>query len=107
MRKFLLHDVQDLESIPRCFLRSFGRGIAAVIFVTGAIVFPASAQDSKAEDAYEAAAGLFNLGLWEQAAVAYEKYFENYPNDTLAGHAHYGLGLCYFNRKNTLKPQKS
>ena len=106
MRKFLFHNALDFESVPRCFLRSFGKGVAVVIFITGAIVFPVPAQDSKAEAAYEAAAGLFNLGLWEQATVAYEKYFEDHPNDTLASHAHYGLGLCYFNQKRYAEAAK-
>ena len=72
--------------------------VVAVIFIAGAIASPA--QDTKAEAAYEAAAGLFNLGLWEQSAVAYREYFKKYPKHTLSGHARYGLGLCYFNMKN-------
>ena len=82
-----------------CYLRLFTGMIAAAIFIVGAGKFSVSAQDSRAEAAYEAAAGLFNLGLWEQSAAAYKEYFKKHPRHTLAGHAHYGLGLCYFNMK--------
>ena len=58
------------------------------------------AADKDAEAAYEAAAGLFNLGLWKEAADGYKEYFQKHPRHSLAGHAHYGLGLCYFNMKN-------
>ena len=58
------------------------------------------AADKEAEAAYEAAAGLFNLGLWKEAADGYKEYFKKHPRHNLAGHAHYGLGLCYFNMKN-------
>ena len=85
-------------SIFRSRLHSVHGVVAAVILVIGAI--PSPAQDTKAEAAYEAAAGLVNLGLWEQAAVAYKEYFKNHPKHALAGHAHYGLGLCYFNMKD-------
>ncbi len=87
-------------STLRSSLHSFFGVVAIAIFITGGVVFPSSAQDSKAEDAYEAAAGLFNLGLWEQAAAAYKEYFKKHPKHTLAGHAHYGLGLCYFNLRD-------
>ena len=60
---------------------------------------PLSAQDKKAEEAYEAAAFLFNQGEWEQAAAGYREYFKKHPKHSLAGHAHYGLGLCHFNQK--------
>ena len=82
-----------------CYLRLFTRMIAVAIFIAGAGKHSVSAQDSRAEAAYEAAAGLFNLGLWEQSAAAYNEYFKKHPRHTLAGHAHYGLGLCYFNMK--------
>ncbi|SVE45869.1 uncharacterized protein METZ01_LOCUS498723, partial [marine metagenome] len=82
----------------RSCIHPFNRIVAVVIFVTGVIASPA--QDTKAAAAYEAAAGLFNLGLWEQATVAYKEYFKKHPKHTLAGHAHYGLGLCYFNMKD-------
>jgi len=84
----------------RCYLQSFTWVVAAAIFIHGGSVFTATAQDSKAEAAYEAAAGLFNVGLWEQAAAAYKEYFKKHPRHTLAGHAHYGLGLCHFNMKD-------
>jgi len=87
------------EWVPRYFLRVLHQYLATVLLILGTLVNSASAQDSKAEDAYEAAAGLFNLGLWEQAATAYKEYFKKHPGHTLAGHAHYGLGLCYFNMK--------
>ncbi len=99
MRRTYFRNILNFECVPRCFLRLLPRGIAIVLFALGTLVYPASAQDSKAEDAYEAAAGLFNLGLWEQAATAYKEYFKKHPGHTLAGHAHYGLGLCYFNMK--------
>ena len=82
----------------RYLLQSIHGIVVAVILVTNATV--SSAQDTKAEAAYEAAAGLVNLGVWEQAAIAYKEYFKKHPKHTLAGHAHYGLGLCYFNMKN-------
>ena len=88
----------SILSTFRSRLHSFHGIVAAVIFVTGAIASPA--QDTKAEAAYEAAAGLANLGLWEQSAIAYKEYFKKHPKHTLAGHAHYGLGLCYFNMKD-------
>tara|TARA_Y100000588_G_scaffold160117_1_gene174117 strand:- start:17615 stop:20353 length:2739 start_codon:yes stop_codon:yes gene_type:complete len=74
--------------------------LAAVGFVFGPGQAGVRAQDSEAEAAYEAAAGLFNLGLWEQAAAAYKEYFKKHPRHTLAGHAHFGLGLCHFNMKD-------
>ena len=49
----------------RCYLRLFTGMIAVAIFIAGAGKYSVSAQDSRAEAAYEAAAGLFNLGLWE------------------------------------------
>ncbi|MDG2214301.1 MAG: tetratricopeptide repeat protein, partial [Verrucomicrobiota bacterium] len=61
---------------------------------------PAWADDQAGDAAYEAAAGLFNLGLWEQSAAAYQEYFDKHPRHSLAGHAHYGLGLAYFNLKD-------
>ncbi len=88
----------DISSTFRSCIHPFNGIVAVVIFVTGVIASPA--QDTKATAAYEAAAGLFNLGLWEQATVAYKEYFKKHPKHTLAGHAHYGLGLCYFNMKD-------
>jgi len=73
--------------------------LAAVVLLSGVGRATAWAKDSEAEAAYEAAAGLFNLGLWEQAAKAYKEYFKKYPRHSLAGHAHFGLGLCHFNMK--------
>ena len=55
----------------RYLLQSIHGIVVAVILVTNATV--SSAQDTKAEAAYEAAAGLVNLGLWEQAAIAYQE----------------------------------
>ena len=98
MKRYL--HMMVIFSTLRSSLHSFFGVVAIAIFITGGVVFPSSAQDSKAEDAYEAAAGLFNLGLWEQAAAAYKEYFKKHPKHTLAGHAHYGLGLCYFNLKD-------
>ena len=59
---------------------------------------PLAAQDKEAEAAYEAAAALFKLDLWEQAAAGYREYFKNHPKHALAGHAHHGLGLCHHRR---------
>ena len=77
----------------------WGAVLAAVVLLSGVGRATAWAKDSEAEAAYEAAAGLFNLGLWEQAAKAYKEYFKKYPRHSLAGHAHFGLGLCHFNMK--------
>ena len=99
MRRIYFRNLLSHEWAPRCFLRLLHQYIAIVLLTLGTLVNPVSAQDSKAEAAYEAAAGLFNLGLWEQAATAYKEYFKMHPGHTLAGHAHYGLGLCYFNMK--------
>ena len=83
----------------RCFRFFTGMVVSAFLFA-GAGKFTMSAKDTEAEAAYEAAAGLFNLGLWEQAAAAYKEYFKKHPQHTLAGHAHFGLGLCHFNMKD-------
>jgi len=63
------------------------------------LITPAKADDKQAAAAYNAAAGLFNTGLWDNAAKGYEEYLKNHPRHELAGHGHYGLGLCYFNLK--------
>ena len=60
---------------------------------------PAQADDKQAAAAYNAAAGLFNARLWDNAAKGYEEYLKNHPRHELVGHGHYGLGLCYFNLK--------
>ena len=58
------------------------------------------AADKAGDAAYEAAAGLFNLGLWKQASESYKEYFAKHPRHPLAAHGHFGLGLCYFNLKD-------
>ena len=59
-----------------------------------------NAADKAGDAAYEAAAGLFNLGLWRQASESYKEYFAKHPRHPLAAHGHFGLGLCYFNLKD-------
>ncbi len=59
-----------------------------------------NAADKAGDAAYEAAAGLFNLGLWKQASESYKEYFAKHPRHPLAAHGHFGLGLCYFNMKD-------
>ncbi len=61
---------------------------------------PLAGQDKEAEAAYEGAAGLFQLELWDQAAAGYREFFKKHPKHALAGHAHHGLGLCHFNMKD-------
>ena len=61
---------------------------------------PLAAQNKEAEAAYEGAAGLVQLQLWEQAVKAYHEYFQKFPKHEMAGHAHHGLGLCHFNMKD-------
>ena len=58
-----------------------------------------NAADKAGDAAYEAAAGLFNLGLWKQASESYKEYFAKHPRHPLVAHGHFGLGLCYFNLK--------
>ncbi len=81
---------------------TFGRYLYIVALVLVLLVIPQSirADDKAGDAAYEAAAGLFNLGLWKQATAAYQEYFSKHPRHSLAGHAHYGLGLSYFNLKD-------
>ena len=81
---------------------TFGRYLNVVTLLLVLLVSPQSirADDKAGDAAYEAAAGLFNLGLWKQAAAAYQEYFGKHPRHSLAGHAHFGLGLSYFNLKD-------
>ena len=81
---------------------SLNRPIGWLALALAMLVAPAplSAQDKKAEAAYEAAAFLFTQGQWEQAVVGYREYFKKHPKHRFAGHAHYGLGLCHFNQKD-------
>jgi TolA-binding protein len=79
-------------------VRSLGGLVLALALLARPGLLPA--QDKEAEAAYEAAAGLFNLGLWAEAAAGYREYFKKHPKHPLAGHAHYGLGLCHFNLKD-------
>ncbi|MDC0219429.1 tetratricopeptide repeat protein [Verrucomicrobia bacterium] len=62
--------------------------------------FTISAQNKAAEAAYEGAAGLVQLQLWDKAAKGYLEYFQKFPKHEMAGHAHHGLGLCHFNLKD-------
>lgn len=82
--------------------RSTARALGGLILALALLARPGllPAQNKEAEAAYGAAAGLFNAGLWEEAAAGYREYFKKHPKHTLAGHAHYGLGLCYFNLKD-------
>jgi len=80
--------------------------VAVVVLMAGMGRTTAWAKDRKAEAAYEAAAGLCHLGFWKLAAAEYKEYFKNHPKHTLAGHAHYGLGLCHFNLKEYAKAAK-
>ncbi len=61
---------------------------------------PLAAQNREAEAAYEGAAQLVKLQLWEQAAKGYREYFKKFPKHEMASHAHHGLGLCHFNLKD-------
>lgn len=73
------------------------------VLLTLMVLLPSStiaAQNKAAEAAYEGAAGLVGLGLWEPAAKGYLEYFKKFPKHEMAGHAHHGLGLCYFNMKD-------
>ena len=84
---------------------TFGRYWNVVIVVILLLVLLVSPQSIRADDkagdaAYEAAAGLFNLGLWKQSVAAYQEYFNKHSGHSMAGHAHYGLGLSYFNLKD-------
>jgi len=81
---------------------AFGRYLNVLILLLFFLTSPqpAWADDQQGDAAYEAAAGLFNLGLWEQAAAAYQEYFDKHPRHSLAGHAHFGLGLAHFNLKD-------
>ena len=74
--------------------------ITALVLTLISIPFLSSADDARGDAAYEAAAGLFNLGLWKQASESYKEYFDNHPRHQMADHAHFGLGLCYFNLKD-------
>ena len=88
---------------------TFGRYLNVVTLLLVLLVSPQSirADDKAGDAAYEAAAGLFNLGLWQQAAAAYQEYFGKHPRHSLAGHAYFGLGLSYFNLKDYAAASKS
>ena len=73
------------------------------VFLALLVLLPSStisAQNKAAEAAYEGAAGLVQLQLWDKAAKGYLEYFEKFPKHEMAGHAHHGLGLCHFNLKD-------
>ena len=73
------------------------------MFLALMVLLPSSifaAQNKAAEAAYEGAAGLVQLQLWDKAAKGYLEYFEKFPKHEMAGHAHHGLGLCHFNLKD-------
>ena len=76
--------------------RRMGALLAALALL---LIAPAQADDKQAAAAYNAAAGLFNTELWDNAAKGYEEYLKNHPRHELVGHGHYGLGLCYFTLK--------
>ncbi len=84
----------------KCFGKYLRMGIAAFMFAVLLAPFSSIAEDKAGDAAYEAAAGLFNLGLWKQASESYKEYFAKHPRHQLADHAHFGLGLCYFNLKD-------
>ena len=84
----------------KCFGKRFRLGVVAFVLSVFLGPFSSSAQDNAGDAAYEAAAGLFNLGLWKQASESYKEYFAEHPRHQLADHGHFGLGLCFFNLKD-------
>ena len=84
----------------KCFGKHFRTGVVAFVISVFLGPFSSPAQDNAGDAAYEAAAGLFNLGLWKQASESYKEYFAEHPRHQLADHGHFGLGLCYFNLKD-------
>ena len=56
--------------------RRMGALLAAMALL---LIAPAQADDKQAAAAYNAAAGLFNTGLWDNAAKGYEEYLKNHP----------------------------
>jgi len=77
---------------------TFGRYLNVVTLLLVLLVSPQSIRaDDKAGDAYNGAVGSFKRGLWKQAVADFKEYFSKYPRHSMAGYAHYVLGLSYFN----------
>ena len=70
--------------------------LTAVMFTA---VFVTGQDDKRGDDAYNAAANLFNIGLYQQAVPAYLEYLKNHPQHNKAVDARYGLGISYYNLK--------
>ena len=70
--------------------------LAAVLFTAG---FLSAQDDKRADDAYNAAANLFNIGLYQQAIPAYQEYLKEHAQHEKAIDARYGLGISYYNLK--------
>ena len=90
-----------MKTIPQR-IQTWTRTAGAALMMTLLLCAAPSvkAADKVGDAAYEAAAGLFNLGLWKQASESYKEYFAKHPRHPLAAHGHFGLGLCYFNLKD-------
>ena len=89
-----------MNTIPQ-LIQTWTRTAGAALVMTLLLCAAPSltAADKAGDAAYEAAAGLFNLGLWKQASESYKEYFAKHPRHPLVAHGHFGLGLCYFNLK--------
>ena len=89
-----------MNTIPQ-LIQTWTRTAGAALVMTLLLCAAPSlnAADKAGDAAYEAAAGLFNLGLWRQASESYKEYFAKHPRHPLVAHGHFGLGLCYFNLK--------
>ena len=87
-----------MKTIPRR-IQTWTRTASAALMMTLLLCAAPSvkAADKVGDAAYEAAAGLFNLGLWKQASESYKEYFAKHPRHPEAAHGHFGLGLWYFN----------
>ena len=91
---------ERMKTIPQR-IQTWTRTAGAALMMTLLLCAAPSvkAADKVGDAAYEAAAGLFNLGLWKQASESYKEYFAKHPRHPLVAHGHFGLGLCYFNLK--------
>jgi TolA-binding protein len=85
------------------FVRTGRRSVVAVCalvawFAAGRSIPPAAAQDAAASRAAEqqfvAAAGLHNLKDFKLAAVEWQKFLTDFPNDKRASEARYYMAIC-------------
>ena len=93
-------DVKIMQTLasPRSPVRWLGSLLVVACLCAG---FPtAQAQaDPLADDAYLKANRLFNLGLFEQAIMAYRNYLKKFPTHSKRVSGQYGMGISHFKLK--------